>query len=137
RAAGLLSGYRNIEGAYVETSNTAKRAVLEGLGLQIADSASARRTLEELRSRAALPLDQIVVATELEPCHISIRVIREIATLEIRVTDESGVSRSIPCEVRRQDGNSVLITPPFERGYYRLSLRTKAAEAATTLIVAP
>ncbi|HMF06794.1 MAG TPA: malto-oligosyltrehalose synthase, partial [Methylocella sp.] len=43
----------------------------------------------------------------------------------------------MPCEVRRQQSKSVLIAPPFERGYYRLSLSTKAAEGAATLIVAP
>jgi (1->4)-alpha-D-glucan 1-alpha-D-glucosylmutase len=137
RAVGILSGYRDIEGAYIETSDTAKRAVLEALGLEIADRTSARRTLEELRSRAALPLDPLVVAIELEPCQIPLRVNCRIATLEIWVTDESGASRSIPCEVRRQHGDSVLVTPPFERGYYRVSLRTKAADVAATLIVAP
>jgi hypothetical protein len=87
RAVGILSGYRDIEGAYIETSDTAKRAVLEALGLEIANRTSARRTLEELRSRAALPLDPLVVAIELEPCQIPLRVNSEIATLEIWVTD--------------------------------------------------
>ena len=84
-----------------------------------------------------MPLDPLVVGIELESCQIPLRVNSEIATLEIWVTDESGVSRSIPCEVRRHQGYSVLIMPPFERGYYRLLLRTKAADVAATLIVAP
>jgi len=137
RAAGILSGYRDTQGAYVETSNTAKRAVLEGLGLEIASGTSSLRTLEELQYRATLPLDPVVTALALEPCRIPVRVNRDIATLEIWATDEAGVSRSIPCEVRRRQSESVLIAPPFERGYYRLSLQTKAADAATTLIVAP
>src|SRR4029450_9237126 len=33
RLAGILSGYRDTKGAYIETSDTAKRGVLEALGL--------------------------------------------------------------------------------------------------------
>jgi hypothetical protein len=35
RLAGILSGYRDTKVAYVETSDIAKRAVLEALGLDI------------------------------------------------------------------------------------------------------
>jgi hypothetical protein len=70
RSAGILSGYRDTKGAYVETSDIAKRAVLEGLGLDISSDTAALRTLEELRSRAALPLDPVVTARELDPCLI-------------------------------------------------------------------
>ena len=137
RAAGILSGYRDTQGAYIETSNAAKRAVLEGLGFETASGPSALRTLEELQYRAAMPLDPLVTALELEPCCFPLRVNRDIATLEMWATDEKGVSRSIPCEVRNRQGEFVLIAPPFERGYYRVSLQANAAGSATTLTVAP
>src|SRR5262249_51150236 len=137
RAAGLLSRYKDTYGACVETSDTAKRGVLDALGLEIGSPASARRTLAELRFGAALAPGPLITAVELKPCCVPLRVQSDIKTLEILITDEGGASRSIPCEVRRQQSKSVLIAPPFERGYYRLSLSTKAAEGAATLIVAP
>jgi (1->4)-alpha-D-glucan 1-alpha-D-glucosylmutase len=137
RTAGILSGYKDTEGAFIETSDSAKRAVLEGLGLEIGNDTSALRTLEELRYGATRPLDPLTTAVELEPFRVPLRDHIDVAMLEIMVTGEGGASRAIPCEVRTQQNKSVLIAPPLERGYYRLSLRTKAANAATTLIVAP
>ena len=137
QAVGILSGYKDTKGAYIVTSDTAKRAILEGLGLEIGSGTSALRTLEELRHRATRPLDPLIMAAELEPCRVPLKVHTDIATLEIVATDEGGASRGIPCEVRRQQSKSVLIAPPFESGYYRLSLRTKTADVAATLIVSP
>ena len=57
QAVGILSGYKDTKGAYIVTSDTAKRAILEGLGLEIGSGTSALRTLEELRHRATRPLD--------------------------------------------------------------------------------
>jgi (1->4)-alpha-D-glucan 1-alpha-D-glucosylmutase len=137
RAAGILSGYKDTNGAYIETSHSAKRAVLDALGFEIGSSTSVLRTLEELRYGATRPLDSLIIAIELKPFSFPLRVHADIKTLEIVVTDEGGAARCIPCEVRKHQSQSVLILPPFERGYYRLSLRTNAADGAATLIVAP
>jgi (1->4)-alpha-D-glucan 1-alpha-D-glucosylmutase len=136
RLAGILSGYRDTKGAYVETSDTAKRAVLEGLGLDISSDTAALRTLEELQSRAALPLDPVVTACEREPRLVPLRSGPNLRTLEICAINEDS-SHSISCEVRREQGASVLIVPALERGYYRLSLHAKATDFAAALIVAP
>lgn len=137
RSAGILSGYRDTKGGYVETSDIAKRAMLEGLGLDISSDTAALRTLEELRSRAALPLDPVVTARELDPCLIPLRAGSNLAALEIWASNELDPSSSIRCEVSKQQGQSVLILPPLERGYYRLSIGAKAAGFVATLIVAP
>jgi hypothetical protein len=137
RLAGILSGYRDTKGAYIETSDHAKCAVLEGLGLDISSGTAALSTLEELQSRAAQPLDPVVTACELEPRLIPLRAGSDLAALEIWATSESDPSRSTRCEVSRKQGELVLILPALESGYYRLSLRMKAAEVVATLIVAP
>jgi (1->4)-alpha-D-glucan 1-alpha-D-glucosylmutase len=137
RLAGILGGYRDTKGTYVETSDSAKRAVLESLGLDIASDTAAVRTLEELQSRATLPLDPLVTAFEREPRFVTLRADCPQAMVEIWVTNEGGSSQSILCQVGKQQGQSVLILPPFERGYYQLSLCVKAASVAATLIVAP
>jgi (1->4)-alpha-D-glucan 1-alpha-D-glucosylmutase len=111
--------------------------VLEGLGLDISSGTAALSTLEELQSRAAQPLDPVVTACELEPRLIPLRAGSDLAALEIWATSESDPSRSTRCEVSRKQGELVLILPALESGYYRLSLRMKAADVLATLIVAP
>lgn len=132
---GIVESYRATDGAWVETSDAARVALLAAMGIAADTEAGARAAWERRRRRrswlAAARIDRIGAARTREvPLPPAVEPGARLEW-EIEIADESGGRRHLAGVVAAGSGRRALRVPASEEaGVYRVDVRWQTARAS-------
>jgi (1->4)-alpha-D-glucan 1-alpha-D-glucosylmutase len=129
--AGVLQGFRDQGGNWVETTLGARLRVLDGFDLRSETEGDIEASLEELERLRNAAIPPLLVAVPGESLHIRVRDGADEALF--RLTDEAGEMR----EGRVSVSNGHAALPPLKMGYYALDFAAGGGTASATIICAP
>ncbi len=131
--AGVAASYRDASGVIVETSLAARRAVLEGLGLETGTPATTQAALDGLRASTQATLPRLIVAVEGQPVTLPFRPGDRAEARDYVLTSEDG--RVLEGRIEGDTRGASL--PALARGYWELRLGSGAQATESLIISAP
>jgi len=132
---GIAERFRDQTGAVVETRFSSKRAILEGLGLQITSEAEARETLARVESLKKGLIPALIPTEAGRPFRVPLRGVGEGSAVW-RINEESGAARDGRASVATAAGASLPL-PALPAGYHRLQVRIGDRTGQATIVAAP
>lgn len=130
--AGVLPGFRDQNGQWVETPFPARRAVVEGFGYGAATPDEVRESIARLEALREALVPALITAVPETPTLVPIRAAGEDSA-EWSLVSEGGAER----EGRSPVADNHVLLPPLDAGYFTLSLRCGGRTAEATVISAP
>jgi (1->4)-alpha-D-glucan 1-alpha-D-glucosylmutase len=128
---GMMPGFRDQHGQWVETPLDARRKVLEGFGFDSGTPDETRESLARISELREALVPALIPALADAASYVPIR--SDASEAHWRLTNESGAEREGSAPIA--DGHVVL--PPLGAGYYALALEAAGAMANATIISAP
>jgi (1->4)-alpha-D-glucan 1-alpha-D-glucosylmutase len=125
---GIEPSYADAFGRSVETSTETRRAILAGLGLDVATEEAARRSLAEVEALRHGPVPALIPVEAGRPVRIPLRGADEAVW---RLAEEGGATRE-----GRAAGGGLDLTP-LPPGYHRLRVEAGDRRVDATVIAAP
>jgi (1->4)-alpha-D-glucan 1-alpha-D-glucosylmutase len=132
---GIADRFRDLHRNIVETQFSTKRAILEGLGLEIATGGQTRETLARVEALKNGLVPALIPTQAGRPFGVGLRGVGEGSAVW-RISEEGGAAREGRAAVVAAGGTGLPL-PALPAGYHRLQVRIGSRSGEATIVAAP